>query len=225
LEDEYLKAVNNKITVLFIDRKEKQNDWGSQRSSRIILNLEEVNATLTRSLEEWQNSENNKEKIQVQLMIVDLATLSYIEQLRLIASTSIIVGIHGAGITHLMHMSIGTKFCCGVIEIFPKGVFTKIRGHGTMARKMGLRFSRIDVDEADSKAEGTNIPVNPLSHGLTYMVNAIASSASASSSSSSSSLDSKKKKKKKKEEMEMEASSYNPHCVLKDVAMNPFLEH
>ena len=36
--------------------------------------------------------------------------------------------MHGAGITHSMHMSIGESNCCGVLEIFPTGEFTNIRG-------------------------------------------------------------------------------------------------
>ena len=29
-----------------------------------------------------------------------------------------------------MHMPIGTKYCCGMIEIYPSGEFTPIKGHG-----------------------------------------------------------------------------------------------
>ena len=29
-----------------------------------------------------------------------------------------------------MFMSVGTPYCCGVLEIFPRGEFTPARGHG-----------------------------------------------------------------------------------------------
>ena len=29
-----------------------------------------------------------------------------------------------------MHMPVGTRFCCGMIEMYPKGEFTPIKGHG-----------------------------------------------------------------------------------------------
>jgi hypothetical protein len=30
--------------------------------------------------------------------------------------------MHGAGIANTMHMPVGTKYCCGVVEIFPQGM-------------------------------------------------------------------------------------------------------
>ena len=36
------------------------------------------------------------------------------------------------GIASSMHMPIGTKYCCGVIEIYPKGEFSPIKGHGNL---------------------------------------------------------------------------------------------
>ena len=42
-------------------------------------------------------------------------------------------------------MAVGTKNCCGVIEIFPDGEFKGIRGHGNMARRMGHHYARLEV--------------------------------------------------------------------------------
>lgn len=61
-----------------------------------------------------------------------------------------------------MYMSIGSKDCCGMIEIYPKGEFTPIRGHGNMARKMGILYDRIDIDSKDSHSQGAKVPVDKL---------------------------------------------------------------
>lgn len=209
LLDEKLLQTDRELRVLLIDRKENHNDWGTQRSSRIILNMEELNKSLGRSIHNWEQGEDNTNKIKIHFVVKDLASISYIEQLRLISSTSIIVGMHGAGISHLMHMSIGTRYCCGVIEIFPKGLFSQIRGHGNMARKMGLMFSRIDVDDKNSHSYGTTVPVEEVSGKVITMINAIVSSSASSYNQGSSEA----------------RNVYNPHCVRKDVAKNPFLEH
>ena len=72
-----------------------------------------------------------------------------------------------------MHMSVGTKFCCGVIEMFPKGEFSVVRGHGNMARKMGLYYDRVDISDQDSTADGAIVPVNELKDKLHRMIDQI----------------------------------------------------
>ena len=73
----------------------------------------------------------------VSVVAKDLAQLAFEEQIRLIASSSIVVGMHGAGMASTTHMAVGTRHCCGVVEIFPKGQFETIKGYGNMARRMG----------------------------------------------------------------------------------------
>jgi len=68
--------------------------------------------------------------------------------------------VHGAGVASTMHMSIGTKYCCGVLEIYPHGEFTVARGHGNMARKMGIYYDRIDTVSGDNG--GLTLPRNDL---------------------------------------------------------------
>jgi len=78
------------------------------------------------------------------------------------------VGLHGTGIAMgLVHMPVGTKHCCGVVEIFPAGAaaasgggggggekdggggrgggFKHTRGHGNMARRLGHRYARMTL--------------------------------------------------------------------------------
>jgi hypothetical protein len=70
-------------------------------------------------------------------------------------------------------MSVGSKYCCGVLELFPSGEFTAIRGHGNMARKMGIFFDRMDISEQNSQSNGATVPVEQLISKLDKMVNQV----------------------------------------------------
>jgi hypothetical protein len=69
-----------------------------------------------------------------------------------------------------MHMSVGSKYCCGVLELFPSGEFTPIRGHGNMVRKMGIFFDRMDISQQNSQSNGAIVPVDQLVLKLDKMV-------------------------------------------------------
>eukprot|EP01034_Spumella_vulgaris_P045142 gene45142-56205_t len=62
--------------------------------------------------------------------------------------------MHGAGIAHSLHMSVGSHLCCGVVEIFPEGEFKSIRGYGNMIRHMGIHYSRLEISSLDSHPNG-----------------------------------------------------------------------
>lgn len=66
----------------------------------------------------------------------------------------------GAGIASSIHMPVGTKYCCGVVEIFPEGEFKQSRGYGTIARRMGHRYERIDISSNFTEAAGTAVPLH-----------------------------------------------------------------
>jgi hypothetical protein len=72
--------------------------------------------------------------------------------------------MHGAGIANSMHMPIGTRFCCGVIEIFPQGEFQNIRGYGNMARRMGHHYERIKLGAENSHSNGGFVPLKTLNN-------------------------------------------------------------
>lgn len=77
------------------------------------------------------------------------------------------------GIASSMHMAIGSKLCCGVVEIYPSGEFSPILGHGNMARKMGLRYDRVDIDADRSRHEGAFVPTEELSNKVVAMIKSI----------------------------------------------------
>lgn len=137
------KGTRDVLHVLLVLRltrtKEEQGDY--KAASRVFANTEEIVATLRGVLRAFSDTSG----VATKLSVINLADLVYEDQVRLLSTVSVVVGVHGAGITHSMHMPLGTNFCCGVIEIFPEGEFTAIRGHGNMARRMGHVYDRIDL--------------------------------------------------------------------------------
>ncbi|KAJ1396906.1 hypothetical protein B484DRAFT_458801, partial [Ochromonadaceae sp. CCMP2298] len=86
-----------RMQVLLVVRNENFNPWGNSRTSRNYLNLEQMNSTLAARLG----------SMEVDLVTADLGKLSFPQQLQLIAQSSIMIGMHGAGMASSMHMSIG----------------------------------------------------------------------------------------------------------------------
>jgi hypothetical protein len=138
---------NEKLQILLIIRKSKSNI--PMYTSRVFANEGEI----VSALKTIQGAE---------LVVQDLAALSFTQQVQLISSSSLIIGVHGAGIANTMHMPIGTKYCCGVIEIFPDGEFKTIRGYGNMARRMGHHYERLMLGGGNSGAGGSRVPTDQL---------------------------------------------------------------
>lgn len=63
-----------------------------------------------------------------QVVEQDLDLLAFDDQVALVARSSLIIGMHGTGIAISMHMAVGSKYCCGVIEIFPSVIADRERG-------------------------------------------------------------------------------------------------
>lgn len=149
--------------VLLVVRSDKRNDWGSYRTSRLIRNIDEVVQTLRRLSE----GDGEYGIPPFDLVIQDMAKLGNLEaQFRLIANTSVVIGTHGAGMVHSMHLPLGAHLPGGVLEIFPKGEFSPVRGHGNMVRRMGIQYSRLDLSALNSGHDGCTIPPKELSAAL-----------------------------------------------------------
>lgn len=170
LKDHSLLYTNNVLKVLLIVREEADNLWGFNRSSRKYLNPDDIIISIKNTVKVLQK--NHPEHV----FKFDTAVLSdydFTDQLKIIGDTSIMIGMHGAGMASSMHMSVGNKYCCGVIEFYPSGEFTPIRGHGNMARRMGIKYERIDISVQDSKNDGAIVPVKELDITLKNMINVI----------------------------------------------------
>jgi protein O-GlcNAc transferase len=100
------------LTVTFIERK----------GSRRLLNQESLFSTLRNTY----SSEN------ITLNVVDFATIPFREQISLVRNTDVLVGVHGAGLTHGMFLPPRSA----VVEILPSDLahkgfrnLAKLRGH------------------------------------------------------------------------------------------------
>ena len=97
------------LTLTFIDRKEK----------RLLVNKDEY---LERLKARFPN---------VEITAVNFAANSFAEQLKIVCSTDILVGVHGAGLSHGMFLPKAST----MVEILPPGVDHK--GFRNMAKLLG----------------------------------------------------------------------------------------
>jgi hypothetical protein len=163
------KAVRDKtrskpLKVVLIMRSESKNDWGSYRTSRLIHNENEVLDAL------WKLEDTLTGDHAFELVVQDFSELSFEQQMQLMSETSILLGMHGAGISQSQYMAIGTERCCGVLEMFPRGEFSPVRGFANMIRKMGLSYDRIDIDGENSLPEGAKVPLKEMVEKLTELI-------------------------------------------------------
>lgn len=161
-------GAQERIKIVLIVRTESKNDWGSYRTSRLFLNQPEIE----KSLRELQASLKSS-SLAFELTIQNFALLSFDEQLKLLSETSILIGMHGAGISQSQYMSIGRKNCCGVLEMFPTGEFTPVRGFANMIRKMGLHYERIDISPQGSQSSGAVVPTSEMIEKVRLLLNRI----------------------------------------------------
>lgn len=153
------------IKVVLIVRKEKVNDWGNYRTSRLFLNLPEIEAAL-RTLQKQSLH-------RFEVVVQNLAELDFAAQVALMSETSILVGMHGAGIAQSQYLPVGSERCCGVLEMFPKGEFTPVRGFANMIRKMGLSYQRIDIPAEQSLGTGAQVPVEEMVRKVRLLLDAV----------------------------------------------------
>jgi hypothetical protein len=143
LDPQYM-STNHAVQVLLLVRAARPGG-GSHQQSRVFENLPEITDALSAVPG-------------ISFVALDLSKLSFAEQVQLVGNSSVLIGMHGAGIPASMHMAVGTKHCCGVIEIFPEGEFKSIRGYGNMARRMGHHYGRIALNGGNSRGSGTAVP-------------------------------------------------------------------
>ncbi|MCJ1432474.1 hypothetical protein MMC27_001831 [Xylographa pallens] len=117
--DKEPKSLDSPLILTFIDRKEKR---------RLI------------------NKELYIEKLRskfpaVEIQMVDFATLSFVEQIRIARRTDILVGVHGAGLTHELFQRPGSA----VVEIIPHSLAHK--GFRNLAKLLGHGYFSTHADD------------------------------------------------------------------------------
>ena len=154
--------------------------------SRIILNDEAI----IQRLQQVVAAKITTVDIIVEKVIELVHSYSYEEQVKLFHTASIIIGMNGGEIaTGNIHLPIGTRYCCGVIEIFPDsssnsgsssssagsgenpaklGLKT---GYGQLARRLGHVYQRMDLSgvmmNSNQTVKGSMIPLDRLEEAVT----------------------------------------------------------
>ncbi|KAI9733653.1 MAG: hypothetical protein M1834_003255 [Cirrosporium novae-zelandiae] len=83
----------------------------------------------------------------IKVQSIDFAALTFPEQLRVIRKTNILVGVHGAGLTHQMFLRNGST----VVEIQPPDMFHK--GFSNLARLLNHRYVSAHSSETERSQE------------------------------------------------------------------------
>ncbi|KJZ68787.1 hypothetical protein HIM_11818 [Hirsutella minnesotensis 3608] len=72
----------------------------------------------------------------INLQVIDFATIPFVEQLAIIRGTDLLIGVHGAGLTHLMFLQPASA----LLEILPENFQHK--GFRNLAQMMGIGYFR-----------------------------------------------------------------------------------
>jgi EGF domain-specific O-GlcNAc transferase len=118
-----VREFNKPITVTFVKR----------RDSRRLQNQRYLFAELERR------------NLHIKVQLVDFAALPFSEQVRVAHETDVLVGIHGAGLTHCMFMR---QSAGAVVEIQPRGM--DHNGFRNVAAMRGLGYYRVHADTIET---------------------------------------------------------------------------
>lgn len=118
------RKLDDPIKVVWVDRRKRRR-------------LRDQDAHIRKLRETFPN---------VKIEVVDLAELSYAQQLKLATETDVLAGIHGAGLTHAMFMARTSS----VVEFLPADFHHK--GFRNLANLKGQRYFKTHTDlEGDPK--------------------------------------------------------------------------
>jgi hypothetical protein len=59
------------------------------------------------------------------------------------------------------------------VEIFPEGEFKQMRGYGTIARRLGHRYERVDISSNLTLSHGTQVPTKMLLGAVTKVLDEV----------------------------------------------------
>lgn len=131
-----IECKESKTFSVFIERVMDFYDISQQRDLSEPLILTFVDRKGTRRLHNQDDllSTLRSNYPDITINVVDFATINLREQIRIVANTDILAGVHGAGLTHAMFLPEGSA----LVEIQPMDVFHK--GFRNVAALRGLRY-------------------------------------------------------------------------------------
>ena len=147
---DYLKLPRPVKPLIVFNMRKKKYVGNAQNlkvgSNRVVANEEEF-INMLRSIPD------------VDVIAQDFATISFLDQMKLISQTSVLIGFHGAGMTHLLSLPIGTKHCCSVIEM-KVDQYNGFEQFGNQARYLGMTFyDWKSKDKRNTSAKGTIVDI------------------------------------------------------------------
>lgn len=87
----------------------------------------------------------------IEVTAVDFATIPFEEQLRIIQRTDVLVGVHGAGLTHTMFLRDDVT---ALVEIQPRDMQDAYMGFRNMANMKGVGYFRAHADPIEKDPAG-----------------------------------------------------------------------
>ena len=163
---------SDRVKILILTRsksngKEKLPEANIKATARIIKNF--------KSMQDELESIPN-----VQISVHDFSEVSFDKQLEVVRSSQVIVGMHGAALAHMFHMSIGSKFCCAVVELFPEKKFgyQDIHGYRNIALNLGVKYFRHEEKIGSAEDGGSVLDVNAVRQLVLLAVTAFTKSSS-----------------------------------------------
>jgi hypothetical protein len=133
------------IEVRSINKQKKNN----HSSARFIKNLRQLMDALEAAVPG------------VKVTAQDFAKLSFKDQVKLSHSMGIFMSMHGAGTTHIFHAAVGSRNCCGLVELFPDTSieFHTAHGYGNLARNHGFYHDRLVAKKGATTPSGTTVDI------------------------------------------------------------------
>lgn len=135
--------------------------------ARLIANEEVLLQQLRQEMQSLQSTRTALRGVHLIVDTVDLAALSFDEQVREISRSSIVIGMHSSSLAlSVLHQSLGSRWCCGLLEIFPPlrteggGSSGSRQGYGSLARAMGVNYERFDLLATPPNQDCSGQPIN-----------------------------------------------------------------
>lgn len=129
---------------------QRLGDFDRSPSAAGISNSDELEGVLD-ELSQVLSTSNGA--VVFKVVVQDFDVLTFDEQVALVMQSSILIGMHGTGISLSMHMAVGTKNCCGVIEIFPGGKDTNSSATARNQSRLLMQGGEKDKEKGRGRAE------------------------------------------------------------------------
>jgi hypothetical protein len=186
IPDNFLTS--DRLTVVLLTRSlQNLPSTSAYYLSKLIQNQEE----LVQELKIYLASSTATKGVTIQLEIVsDLFKLPFEEQIKKMSSTGLIIGMTGSTMANSIFMPVGTRYCCGMIEIFPETTSggeavsspRNLKGNRQLAKRLGHIYHRLDLpgtakkENDNNHKNGTVIPLKSLKEAVAVVVDQILSS-------------------------------------------------